>query len=193
LIPRLEELGAPRVIFVSSPTRGVGKTFFALSLALSLAIDEGARTALIDADPWPNRVSPLGLEASPGFTDLLAGRTTPREAWRHAAQLPLRVLPFGAPVDAPGTLFGSDAAAALLRETAKSVDWIVVDGPSTGGASGAGALAQRCGHVILVAASERTTRRAVREALERLGGEERASLVLNDAPTGAAALWPAAP
>ena len=188
---RLHGLARPRTILVTSPDRGLGKSFFALNLALSLAIDERAEVALIEADPWPRRPGPLGLPVAPGLTDLLLhGRADPPAAWRRAAQLPLSVLPFGAPVDAPATLFGGEAMVELLLGTGRRAEWIVIDGPPLRRAAGAAALAGRVRHSILVTASERTTKRAVREALERLGGGDRASLVLNDAPSGPAADWP---
>jgi receptor protein-tyrosine kinase len=189
LFAQFHRSGRPRIVLATSPDRGAGKSFFALNLALSLAVDERVETALIDADPYARRPWPLGIERSPGLTDLLQGRPN-SAAWRRAAQLPLSFLPFGNAVDAPGTLLASDVAARFFRAAAARFEWVIFDGPPVRKASGAGALASLAGQIIIVAGSENTTGRALREALERLGGRDEISLVLNGAPSGAAGDWP---
>jgi Mrp family chromosome partitioning ATPase len=192
LLGQFQGSGRQRTLLVTSPDRGAGKSFFALNLALSLAMDEQAETVLVDADPHARRPWPIGIDRAPGFADLLRGRPE-AQAWRRAAQLPISFLPFGSPVDAPAALFASEAAAAFMRAAAARADWVILDGPPVRKASGAGALAARVGQVALVAGSEATTRRALREALDRLGGGDRVSIVLNGAPSGAAGDWPPMP
>src|SRR5262249_32273630 len=58
---------------ISSARAGEGKSLTAVNLAFAMALD-GRRVILVDADlRWPTIHRLLGLEPSPGLTDVLSG------------------------------------------------------------------------------------------------------------------------
>jgi len=69
---------ASNVIVVSSSVSGEGKTFTALNLAMSLALERNKTVLLIDADVIKASVSKLLQipDSQPGLTDLLSGNIT---------------------------------------------------------------------------------------------------------------------
>jgi uncharacterized protein involved in exopolysaccharide biosynthesis len=75
----------PRVIVVTSALSGDGKTTSASNLAVTLA-QQNKRVLLIDAETRRGNMHTLfGIEATPGFFDLLYGQATPGECIRRVA------------------------------------------------------------------------------------------------------------
>ena len=61
-----------RMVMVTSPQPGEGKTFTALNLALSIATERDKHVLLIDGDfAHPGLFKTLGLKRRPGFLDVL--------------------------------------------------------------------------------------------------------------------------
>ena len=64
------------LILVTSTRAGEGKTFSAVNLALSMAMEDQIETLLVDADvPRPKVRSRLGLPSGLGLTDCLLDPT----------------------------------------------------------------------------------------------------------------------
>ena len=75
----------PRVIVVTSALSGDGKTTSASNLAVTLA-QQNKRVLLIDAETRRGNMHTLfGIQATPGFFDLLYGQATPGECIRRVA------------------------------------------------------------------------------------------------------------
>ncbi len=84
-------------VLIASANPGEGKTFSAVNLALSLAVEADHDVLLIDADiAKPSVLEALGLENGPGLMDALADPTLPLGDCLIQTDIPgLKVMPAG--------------------------------------------------------------------------------------------------
>lgn len=179
----LSQPGAPpRIVLVSSPSSGEGKTTIAVNLAIVLA--SRGTTCLIDGDlRCPMVASAFGLRAKVGLSDVLAGRSSPEEALAKVAGVPrLSVLASGHLPPNPSDLVASEQMEALMIGLRDKFDHVVIDSPPAIPFSDARVLSPLSDVVVLVGRYGTTTRRALTRAAQ-LFSEVRASVigvVLND-------------
>ena len=129
--------GAPpngRIIVVTSPLPGEGKTFLAVNLALSLSLERDANVLLIDGDLTLAEASErLGIDRTPGLSDLLADSPVdPGDALVRTDVARLAFVPPGTPTAGMPELLGSRRMAAIV-ETVLAADprrLIVIDSPA---------------------------------------------------------------
>ncbi len=158
-----------RVVQVTSPGSGEGKTTTAANLAVALT-RAGKKVVLVDGDLRRPRIHSLfDLEASPGLTDVLAGTVAAYDA-RHRPLdgEPLAVLSAGTGAPNPSELLGGESADMLFRQLGKAADLVIVDSAPVLPVSDALALARSVDGTILVVESKRTTGRDLAQALDRL-------------------------
>ena len=119
----------PRVIVVTSPGPGDGKSTIAANLAAAIAAS-GQPAMLVDADlRRPMVAASLGLVESVGLTDVLVGRITLDEAVQTLSDdLDLQVLAAGRIPPNPSELLGSNAMRELLKEIS-STRLVILDSP----------------------------------------------------------------
>lgn len=173
------------LIVLTSALPGEGKTFCALNLAISIAMEMDHSVLLVDADvARPAVLRMLGLPAAPGLMDALLQATPPLSDLILRTNIAkLSVLPAGRSHPRATELLASEAMAALLRQLAGAdpARMIVFDSPPLLLTSEAAVLAGQMGQVLLVVASEATARRDVQEALRRLDHCARVDLICNKA------------
>jgi protein-tyrosine kinase len=177
--------GAPpaNLVLVTSALAGEGKTFCAINLAISLALERDRTVLLVDADvarPSISRV--LGLRAEGGLMEVLLDRDVDfgDVLWKTDIG-GLTVLPAGTAHQHATELLASDAMAGLLRDMAERYhDRIVVfDSPPLLAASEAAALASHVGQVVLVVEANKTSEAALKQALGRIDTSTVTGLLLN--------------
>jgi protein-tyrosine kinase len=173
------------LIVVTSALPGEGKTFCALNLALSVAMEMDHTVLLIDADvARPAILKLLGLPPAPGLMDALLQATPPLSELILRTSIPnLSVLPAGRSHPRATELLGSETMGALLAQLAAAdpARIVIFDSPPLLLTSEARVLAEQMGQVLLVVESESSTRRDVQEALRRLEHCARVDLVYNKA------------
>jgi protein-tyrosine kinase len=173
------------LIVVTSALPGEGKTYCALNLAMSIAMEKDHTVLLVDADvARPSVLRVLGLPAAPGLMDILLddAKGLPDVIMRtNIASLSL--LPAGRNNKHATELLASQAMSALLTDIASRYPEriVIFDSPPLLLTSEANVLAAQMGQVVLVVESESTTQRDVREALRRLENCPRVDLVCNKA------------
>ncbi|MCO5169469.1 MAG: CpsD/CapB family tyrosine-protein kinase [Planctomycetes bacterium] len=183
------EGAAPRVVLVTSPRPGDGKTTVAANLAIAAAGRLGGRGAvLVDADPRGRGVlHRFGVRVrSEGLLEALrAGGPAPdpRDVVMQFSLGNLDVVPLGIPGSDAAELLASDRCTGFLGRLRDAYPGaaIIVDGSSVLHAADPLVLARGVDGVVLVARADRTARDDVRRAIELLGPPRVLGLVLNDA------------
>jgi exopolysaccharide/PEP-CTERM locus tyrosine autokinase len=176
--------GVPaNLVLVTSALAGEGKTFCAINLAISIALEMDHSVLLVDADvAQPSIPQVLGLEAELGLMDVLLDRRIDlaEVLWKTDIDK-LSVLPAGTAHQHATELLASDAMRVLLREIASRYhDRIIVfDSPPLLAASEASALASRMGQIVMVVEAGKTSEAALKDALGRVESSNVAGLLLN--------------
>ena len=172
---------ALRLLCVTSPGPGEGKSTTAANLAITLA-QQGTHVLLVDADlrrPIVHRAFNFAQE--PGLTDILAGSATLREAARPNVVTKLDVLPAGALPPNPSELLGSAAMHRLLEQLRAEYDMVVFDSPPALTVTDSTVLGASTDGMIIVVRSGETEEAAAQQTLAQLrrGHARVAGAVLN--------------
>ncbi|MBN1173371.1 MAG: polysaccharide biosynthesis tyrosine autokinase [Micromonosporaceae bacterium] len=173
-----------KVILVTSPAPGGGKSTTACNLAITTA-ESGKRVLLIDADLRRPRASRyLGLPAGVGLTSVLVGTTAVEPATQRWGDDLFSVLASGPVPPNPSELLGSQQMQQLLWQLRERYDLIIVDGPPVLPVADALAVAHACDGVVLLAQHATTTRHELNETATALRAVEAPLLgaVLNMVP-----------
>jgi capsular exopolysaccharide synthesis family protein len=120
----------PRVIVVTSPLPGDGKSTIAANLAAALSMSD-RRVVLVDGDlRRPVVAESFGLVEGAGLTDVLIGRVDFVDVAQQVAMLPnLYVLAAGGIPPNPSELLGSKAMRKLLDRLADAGYIVIIDAP----------------------------------------------------------------
>ncbi len=160
------------LILVTSSRAGEGKTFSALNLALSFAMEDQIETLLVDADILRPKVrNRLGLPSGPGLTDRLLDPSIKTDALQFRAnQAPLSVLPEGAQIDRVSDLFATDECKRLLTglSTEAADRLIIIDAPPVLATTEAVILAKYVDEIVFVVEANSTPEPAVASAVDEL-------------------------
>lgn len=116
-----------KIIAITSPQPGDGKTSLAVNLAISIA-KAGRRVLLIDADlrkPDIHRI--FNVSDSPGFAEVISGSHEPGAVIRKSDIDGLDVLPAGTPMTRPSELLSRPDVARVLAALGEIYDHIVLD------------------------------------------------------------------
>lgn len=176
------------LILVTSSIPGEGKTFTAINLALSIAMERDKTVLLIDADvARPSVSKALGLTSEEGLTDLLKNPSIRFPDVVLKTDIPnLNLLPAGNRDRHSTELLASDAMKRLANElSARYPDRIVIfDSPPILAATQGSVLAGLVGQVVLVIESESTPQYLVMETISKLSACEVIGCVLNKTKKG---------
>lgn len=116
-----------RVIVVTSPLPGEGKTVTAINLSLVLA-ESGSSVVLIEGDLRRPRVAKyLGMVGEVGLSTVLSGKIELADALQQSRFENLTVLCSGALPPNPSELLGSSAARSLIGELRSMYDYVIID------------------------------------------------------------------
>jgi protein-tyrosine kinase len=178
--------GVPaNLVLVTSALAGEGKTFCAINLAMSIALEMDHTVLLVDADvAKPSVPQALGFKAEKGLMDVLLDRRIDLAEVLCKTNIDkLTLLPAGTAHQHATELLASDAMRVLLREmAARYHDRIIIfDSPPLLAASEAGVLASQMGQTVMVVAAGETTEAALKDALSRVESNNVAGLLLNKA------------
>lgn len=172
------------LIMVTSALEGDGKTFCAISLALSIAMEQDKTVLFVDADTSKADAGKLlGVAAtSPGLIDLL------QDAHASVADfiLPtnvakLRILPAGSVHTHANELLASARMQQLMLQLSEEDPnrVIIFDSPPMLLTTEATVLSDFMGQIVFVVSAELTPQHAVRQAIEQIGEEKMVGMVLN--------------
>jgi capsular exopolysaccharide synthesis family protein len=182
-IGRAESSQPLRVIQITSPGKGDGKTVTALNLALTMAQEFQQRVLVMDTDlRRPGVHELLGLSPGPGLVDVLTGTATLEEALVEIPEYRLSVLRAGRTYDRPAELLGSAPMRRLVDSLRAQFDRIVIDSaPAT--VTDPIAVAALADTLVLVVRAGATTKPAITRAIQALGAGKLLGLVFNASGT----------
>jgi capsular exopolysaccharide synthesis family protein len=170
-------------VLVTSAAPGDGKTFVAISLALSIAAERDCGVLLVDGDCARRRATELfNAGARPGLTELLEdGKRSLNEVVVGTNIPGVRLLPAGQPDPNAAELLASRRMDEITRElTTTYSDYIVLfDSPPLLATNEAQVLARRMGQILFVVRSGETPHALVTEALELFAEDAHVSCVVN--------------
>jgi len=179
-IAQVESAGQRRIIMVTSPGDGDGKTVTVANLALTMAQEFQRQVLLIDADLRNARLHEcLGISREPGLSDVLAGEASLDDALVSLSEYRVIALPAGSPHGRPTELLSSEPMRRLVENLGRRFDRVVIDSTAAHFAD-AGVLEPLVDGVLLVVRAGRTTRPAVGRALGLVPRAKLLGLVLND-------------
>lgn len=171
------------LIMVTSARPGEGKTFTAVNLALSIALERDRTVLLVDADvAKPSVARVLDFPGTAGLVDYLADQGRRLSDLILQTSIPkLRILPSGRRHAHSTELLSSEAMAQLVQELSQRYpDRVVLfDSPPLLATSEAAVLAGVMGQVVMVVEAGKTKREELKEALTLLDPKQYVGLVLN--------------
>lgn len=171
------------LIMVTSAIAGEGKTFTALNLAISMAMEKDHTVLLIDADMSRRGLSRLiHLDSHKGLTDVLRdGQTALGEVFLGTNVEHLAVLPVGQHDPHFTELVGSSAMRRLTQQLALRYPEriLIFDAPPLLGASAATVLAGLMDQIVMVVEVGKTPKHLIQEAMSALEGSKPIGVVLN--------------
>jgi capsular exopolysaccharide synthesis family protein len=162
-----------KVIMVTGPGEGEGKTTTAANLGAALA-QAGKRIVVISADLRKPRLHRFfGLKNDTGLTEVLEGSAALRNAVASTSMPTLKVVPSGSIPPNPAELLGSAAMEAVIGSLREVADFVLLDTTPSLVVADALELAPKVDGIVLVVDGSKTTRQAatqIRHQLERVGG-----------------------
>ena len=118
-----------KVIVITSPAPGEGKTTTSINLAITFA-QMGAKVILVDCDLRKSRVHRyLELDRKNGITNVLCGFSELDKAIKHNVRENLDVLPAGEIPPNPAELMETDEFGKVLGELMDRYDYVFIDTP----------------------------------------------------------------
>jgi capsular exopolysaccharide synthesis family protein len=154
-----------KVLLITSPTRGDGKTTIAANLATAFAQSQ-RKVTLLDADFYhPQLHARLRLDNKRGLTSILADSLDWKEAVQNSGRI--SVITSGPKSPSSAVLLESDAMTELLEVLQKNSDVVIIDGPPLF-LMDAQILASRVGGIVLVVRQGDTITATARAMLDQL-------------------------
>lgn len=171
------------LVMVTSAKPREGKTFTAINLAISIALEKDVHVLLVDADlVRPTVLRNFGLTAERGLVELLEDpQMQVGDVMLRTNIDKLSLLPAGSFHHMAPELLASERMRALMDELASRYHdrVIIFDTPPLLATSEPTVLARQVGQIVFVVESERTSEVAVRTALGLIADCPEVAMVLN--------------
>lgn len=168
-----------KVVMLASAVPGEGKTLTATNLALTFSHSYRRSVLLIDADlRRPNIHQIFQVPNVTGLNDGLKSDTEQKLALIQISQY-LTLLPAGRPDPDPMSGLTSERMRRVIQEAAARFDWVLLDTPPVGLLPDANLLAAMVDIALLVVRAGKSPYRLIQRALEAVGRDRLAGVVLN--------------
>ncbi len=173
------------LIMVTSALPGEGKSFTAINLAMSIAMELDNTVMLVDADvARPSILNMLGLPPAEGLLDVVEQNSVDiSDVLLRTNVEKLSLLPSGTMHPRATELLASDAMIRLLEDMSKRYQdrIIVFDSPPLLLTTEARALATHMGQIVMVVHAGHTAEAAVKEAVATIDACPVKMAILNQA------------
>jgi len=175
--------GTLKLILVTSPMMGEGKTATAANLALDLAGEEGRKVLLVDVDMRKPRIhSFFSSVPAAGLGDVLVGGVPVSEAIASVENSTLDVLVLPKGSDRRIDPLPMERLRAIFTDLRSRYDMIVCDAPPVLPIADTAALARLADGILVVVRAAVTPRQAVSRTLNIIDRNKLIGFVLNAVP-----------
>lgn len=157
-----------KIITVTSPQQGEGKSITTLNLAISKAMTD-RKVLVIDCDLRRPKVARLlQMKSKVGLSNLILNPKLREEAILSTDIQGVDVILSGSIPPNPSELLGSPQMQHLLDDLKESYDYIFLDSPPINLVTDAVVLAPKCDGVLMLVRANRSERGSVIHAVEQL-------------------------
>ena len=155
-------------ILITGPSPGVGKSFVAANLAVTIA-QGGQRVLLIDTDLRKGRLHKIfGIE-KPGLTEVLGQKLASGEAIQNVPNVEnLEVMTRGDTPPNPSELLLTPGLGSTLEWASQSYDIVIVDSPPVLAVTDAVIVGQLCGVALMITRFSESAHKEITIATSRL-------------------------
>ena len=176
------------VIMVTSSLPGEGKSFSAVNLALSIALEKDFTVLLVDADMAMSKITRMfALENHHGLTDKLENDDLDVGDLLIKTDFPgLAIIPSGKRSSLATELLSSGVMKDLINEIANRYNnrIIIFDSPPLLATPESSVLAEQMGQIVVVVEANKTPQSAVMDSIALLNKDKAVSLILNKTSKG---------
>lgn len=175
-----------RVIMVSSPAPGMGKSFVSTNLSALLASIK-KRVLIIDADMRNGRLhETFSIDKQPGLSDLLSGKASLGDVIVSLPGVGVDLIPRGNMVLNPAELLVLGDVAEMLEQLKSFYNHIVIDSPPILGATDAAIVGKHVDATFLVVKEGRFTAQELEVSFRRFQqvGIKPNGFIINDMKEG---------
>jgi succinoglycan biosynthesis transport protein ExoP len=160
----------PKLLLVTSPEPGDGKTGLSVNLAVALS-QLGREVLLIDADMrYPDCHRILGQDRAPGLSNFLVGDADLTATIKPTKVPKLYLMPAGQYPLNPAELLGSERMKASLDLLGQQFSHVIIDSPPVLGFTDSVLLSTITDGVLLVIRAGKTSRDAAERTIRTLDG-----------------------
>jgi protein-tyrosine kinase len=181
--PLSKSLNNSNIIMVTSCRPGEGKTFTAINLALSIALEKDKTVLLVDADVLrPNVMKTLELDSKQGLMEYLLGEKEDISEVMCKTNLDnLRIIPAGKSHHLSTELLASEKMFEAVEEFANRYTdrVVIVDTPPLLGINETAILAKLAGQALIVTEESKTKLVDVEQAVKQLNPEMAIGFIVN--------------
>jgi capsular exopolysaccharide synthesis family protein len=173
--------GGLRIVLVTSPQKGEGKSVTAANLSLTMAQELHRRVVLVDADlRKPSLQHLFGLPPGPGLSEYLSGAVDLKDVMKFLPEHNLTVIPAGATPVNPAELLGSTAMRRTLDHLRARFDRVILDTPPVLPLADVAILAPLVDGSMMVVRAGYTPKPAIENALRAFDASRLLGVVLNE-------------
>ena len=181
--PLAKTLNNSNIIMVTSPNPGEGKTFTAINLALSIAMEQDKTVLLVDADVLrPNVMKTINQPFSNGLMEYLLGEVDDVSKVMYRTSLDkLKIIPAGKTHHLSTELLASEKMLETVEEfaTRYSDRVVIFDTPPLIGINETAILANLAGQGVIVVQEGKTSLTRLSKAVDQLNPDMAKGFVIN--------------
>lgn len=183
--PLSKTLNNANIVMVSSPNPNEGKTFTAINLALSIALEQDKTVLLVDADVLrPSVMKTINQPFENGLMEYLLGEVDDlSEVIHHTSLDTLRIIPAGKSHHLSTELLASEKMLDSVSEFAHRYPdrVVIIDSPPLLGINETAILANLAGQAVVVVQEGKTSLTRLSQAVDLLHPDMAKGFVINKA------------
>lgn len=183
--PLAKTLNNANIVMVTSPNPNEGKTFTAINLALSIALEQDKTVLLVDADVLrPSVMKTIDQPFENGLMEYLLGEIDDLgEVIHHTNLDTLRIIPAGKSHHLSTELLASEKMLESVSEFAHRYPdrVVIIDSPPLLGINETAILANLAGQAVIVVQEGKTTLTRLSQAVDHLNPDMAKGFVINKA------------